>query len=780
MGIHALSGLILTIPMLKHETTQAQIFNDNEKTLSPYFVIPDGDPVIDKIPLLSTSADVNIVGVIADVTITQIYKNEGEKAIEAIYVFPASTRAAVYHMQMTIGERKIEAKIAERQKAREAYEDARENGQSASLLEQERPNVFTMNVANIMPGDEILVELSYTELLIPEGGVYEFVYPSVVGPRYSNVNEDLASNADNWIKNPYTHEGTDPLYTFDIKASISAGMPIQDVSCKTHRMEITYDDPSRANLKQNEGQLATGNKDVIIRYRLAGEKIESGLLLFEGEEENFFLAMVQPPARPVSEQIPPREYVFIVDVSGSMWGYPLDISKDMMKKLLGNLKPTDRFNILLFSYGSGLFSEQSLEANVSNIRKGIDFIDRQQGGGGTELLPALKRALALKGTEDYARSFVILTDGYVSVEKEAFDLIRENIDNANFFSFGIGSSVNRFLIEGIAHAGMGTPFIVTSEEYAAATAEKFRKYIQTPVLTNIKTDYDGFEVYDIQPLSLADVFAERPLIIFGKWKGEAKGSIRIEGLSGEGRYIKTLEVEDFKAKPENAALTYLWAREKIRVLDDYASLSTMTASVENEVTALGLKYNLLTRYTSFVAIDNKVRNEDGTYTTVSQPLPLPEGVSNYAVGGIRSHGMQKSIQAGIYSSLESSGVLEESRKICCLTLEESVRKDDTKDDKKEAEFTADPDGVDAFILKTLVHPTDALKNNVEGWVYLEFTIEVDGSVSDVKVLFSSDEIFENEALRLLNLTDGKWKAAEESGNKVRSKMILEIPFELSK
>ena len=313
-GIRALSGFILTLGILTSGGVKAQAFIDDQKTLSPYFVIPQGDPSIDKIPLLSTSADVKIAGVIADVTIKQVYKNEGVKPIEAIYVFPASSRAAVYSMQMTIGERVILAQIRESNEAREAYEQARENGQSASLLEQERPNVFTMNVANIMPGDEILVEMSYTELLIPEGGIYEFVYPSVVGPRYSNHAEDLASNKDDWVKNPYTTEGVAPLYDFDIKLSISAGLPIQEVSCKTHEMAIAFDHPSRVGLTLKDGEAASGNRDVIIRYRLAGGKIESGLLLYEGKKENFFLAMVQPPARPNAEQIPAREYVFIVDI----------------------------------------------------------------------------------------------------------------------------------------------------------------------------------------------------------------------------------------------------------------------------------------------------------------------------------------------------------------------------------------------------------------------------------------------------------------------------------
>ena len=783
MGTHAIVCLMLALPVLSIKTASAQVVKDDDITQSPYFFIPlmkPDSPSMGMVVLESTSADVNIVGVIANVTITQVYKNEGETPIEAIYVFPASTRAAVYRMRMCIGKRVIEAKIEERKKAREAYEEARQNGQTASLLEQQRPNVFTMNVANIMPGDVIRVEMSYTELLIPEGGIYEFIYPGVVGPRYSNNTEDLASNNDNWVRNPYTKEGVAPLYIFDIKASISAGLPIQEISCNTHNMDIKYEDPALATLKLKDGESASGNRDVIIRYRLAGGKIQSGLLLFEGKDENFFLAMIQPPAKPKPEQIPPREYVFIVDVSGSMYGYPLDISKTLMRNLLGKLKPTDRFNILLFAGGSSLFAKQSLDASDANIRKGIDFIDRRQGGGGTELLPALKRALALEGTEDYARSFVIVTDGYVSVEKEAFDLIRANLGRANFFPFGIGSSVNRYLIEGMAHAGMGTPFVITSEEYASGTADKFRHYIESPVLTNIKIKYKGFEVYDVEPLAMADVFAERPLIIFGKWKGKSEGSIRITGTSGSGQYIKTLQVDEYAADERNAALSYLWAREKIRILDDYASLNTYTASIEEEVTALGMKYNLLTQYTSFVAIDNLVRNADGTYTTVNQPLPLPQGVSNYAVGGITRSGLNQFAPA--YKHSYKGGA----KGISCeeVHLAEISAVEDFDESlvftivEKIAEFTGDKKGLEAFIKNKLNYPPQAMLNNTEGVVYVEFVIDTDGSVTEVQILSSTDKIFEQEAIRLVNLTNKHWKPAENSGKKVKSRMVLAVEFKL--
>jgi len=611
-----------------------------DKTLSPYFLVKSDDPGLDQLPLKSTVADVSIAGVIADVKVTQEYKNEGKQTIEAIYVFPASTRASVYGMKMTIGERTVVAKIQEKQKAREEYEQAKQEGKSASLLEQQRPNVFQMNVANILPGDLIKVEMSYTELLIPTDSVYEFVYPTVVGPRYSNQPEATAAASEQWIKNPYLHEGEAPPYTFDIKVTLSGSMAIQDVASNSHKVNVSYDAPSFAKISLDPSEKSGGNRDYILKYRLAGGKIESGLLLYKGESENFFLLMVQPPQRITTAQIPAREYVFIVDVSGSMHGFPLDISKKVLKDLIGNLRASDTFNVLLFSGASELWSKQSLPANPENIAKAIQFIDNQQGGGGTELLPALNQALNLPENKDSSRSFVIVTDGYVSVEKEAFDLIRKSLGKANMFAFGIGSSVNRYIIEGMARVGMGEPFVITGEGEAPAKADKFRKYIQSPVLTRAKIAFSGFEVYDVEPPGIPDVLAERPVIVFGKWKGEPKGSIKLTGVSGDQTYETNFDVSRFKPVEVNSALRYLWARHKISLLSDYSSVDS-NESLVKEITDLGLKYNLLTQYTSFVAIDSLVRNKDGKSATVKQPLPLPQGVSDYAVGG-QSRGLRKS------------------------------------------------------------------------------------------------------------------------------------------
>lgn len=626
---------ILFLPGFSH----TQKPEDGDKTLSPYFFVKSDDPKVDQLPLKSTSAVANISGVIADVVVTQVYKNEGKKALEAIYVFPASTRAAVYGMKMVIGKRVIEAKIKKRDEARKDYEDAKKQGKSASLLEQQRPNVFQMNVANIMPGDEIRVELKYTEILVPTDRIYEFVYPTVVGPRYSNKPADGALPSDKWVQNPYLREGEKPTYTFDMTVNVAGGMPIKELASTSHKVNTAFNGPANAKVTLDRSEKSGGNKDYILRWRLAGDQVQSGLLLYEGEKENFFLCMLQPPKKVKSAQIPGREYIFVVDVSGSMHGFPLDISKRVLKSLIGNLRSTDTFNVLLFSGGSRLMSERSLPATKENVDNAINVIDRQRGGGGTELLPALNRVLKLPKLENCSRSIIVVTDGYVMVEEEVFDLIRTHLNDANVFAFGIGSSVNRHIIEGMARVGMGEPFIITKPADAPAQADRFRAMVESPVLTKVKVSFKGFATYEVEPHSIPDVLADRPVMVFGKYRGESKGTITVTGVSGSGKFTESINVATAKPLKENVALRYLWARHRITLLSDYNKLHSSNKRVK-EVTDLGLAYNLLTAYTSFVAVDNQVRNTGDKPETVNQPLPLPEGVSDYAVGG---SGMMKTM-----------------------------------------------------------------------------------------------------------------------------------------
>jgi Ca-activated chloride channel family protein len=499
------------------------------------------------------------------------------------------------------------------------------------LLEQNRPNVFSMSLANIMPYDQIEIELRYTELLVPTDGVYQVVFPTVVGPRYSSQPESSAPKEDQWVKSPYLHQGSKPTSTLHISARISAGVPIHDLSCPSHQVFPQWQGPNTAQVALDDADPFQGNRDFVLRYRLAGNQITSGLLLFQGENENFFLYMAQPPQRVTTDDIPAREYIFVVDVSGSMNGFPLETSKQLLRDLIGNLRPTDLFNVVLFAGDSTVLSEKSLQANQENITRAIHLLDEQRGSGGTELLAAIKQAMSLPTEAEVSRSIVLVTDGYISGEEGVFDYIRDNLNQCNVFSFGIGTSVNRYLIEGVAKAGMGEPFIVTKESEAPATAAKFREYIQSPLLTDIQIRSIGFDTYDVNPAHLPDLLAQRPVILFGKWRGPVAGTFELQGKSGRGEYVTRLDVAGVQPDETNRALRYLWARSRIAELSDYGSRHPATDKIK-EITALGLNYSLLTQYTSFIAVREEVRNTQGPANDVKQPLPLPLGVSDLAVG----------------------------------------------------------------------------------------------------------------------------------------------------
>jgi Ca-activated chloride channel family protein len=656
---------LLTTALVPGEKSEYGKPGGADKTLAPYFVVLSDDPKIDSLPLKSTRADVKIAGVVADVKITQVYRNTGQKTLEAIYVFPGSTRAAVHAMRMTIGERVVDAKIMERQKARETYETAKKEGKTASLLEQQRPNVFQMNLANILPGDEIKVELKYMELLVPEDHIYEFVYPTVVGPRYTTKTAEGAVDTDKWVKNPYLHEGQAPPYTFGLNVALTSGVPIDSLASPSHDVTINYTGKTAAQVILKDEKTG-GNKDFVLRYALAGGKIETGLLLYPGQEENFFMLMMEPPARVKPEAVLPREYIFIVDVSGSMHGFPLDTAKALMKNIINGLKPQDFLNVLLFASGSSTLSPSgSLPANEANREKALAFIQSRPGGGGTNIVPALNTALALPRTQGVSRIVTVVTDGYVDVEPQVFQLIRDNLGAANLFAFGIGTSVNRHLIEGMARAGQGEIFVVLNPGEAAKQAARFTQYVANPVLTDIKVAYEGFSASEVEPQALPDLFAMRPLTILGKYRGSPTGAIVVKGKTAQGPFEQRLELKESRAGEENAALRLLWARQRIMHLVDFSRFDPKNQDLVKEVTALGLKYSLLTPYTSFVAVD-QVKRADGQLVTVKQPLPLPEGVSDLAIGESKSMAIMPSMMPGSPSRLmakdESVGFMGGGRK----------------------------------------------------------------------------------------------------------------------
>jgi Ca-activated chloride channel family protein len=613
------------------EVARAADAPPSDKTLAPFFVIENGDPELDQLPLESTKVNVAIADVVAQVTVTQVYENRGKRPINTRYVFPASTRAAVHGLTLAFRNQVIEAKIQEREQAKQTFEKAKAAGKTASLLEEQRPNVMTMNLANVMPGDRILVTLKYNELLVPTEGSYDFVFPTVVGPRYSNQAAATAPETSRFVSAPYLKQGSSVPSQLELTGTLATGIPLQKLESTTHRLTTRQDHPKLSHFSLDASEARGGNRDFVLRYRLAGSAVQSGLSLFEAGQEKFFLLQVQPPERVTDAALPPREYVFIVDVSGSMIGYPLDTAKGLLSRLVGSLRPTDSFNVMLFSGGSRVLAPRSLPATKENVARALAMLGAENGGGGTELLPALKQALSLESSAGRSRSFVLVTDGYVDADKQAMDLVRQRLGDANTFAFGIGSSVNRYLIEGIAKAGFGEPFIVTEESQAAEAARRFAEYVRSPVLTDVRVAYEGLDVYDVEPRAIPDVLASRPVIVLGKYRGAAKGTITLSGVGGSAPYTQRFEVARSVPSAEHRALPHLWARTRIASLSDFG-FGELAPAAKTEVTELGLRYSLLTQFTSFVAVAHTVRNFGAPATDVNQPLPLPQGVSNTAVG----------------------------------------------------------------------------------------------------------------------------------------------------
>lgn len=658
--------------------------NDEEKLLAPYFIIQStGDDAssVEHFPLKETNVVSNINGMIAETYVTQTYANEGDTPINARYVFPTSSDVTVHGMKMVIGNEMITARIMEKEEAKTEYEEAKSEGKSASLMEQKRPNVFTMDVANIMPGDIVSIELHYTELITPKENIYEFIFPTVVGPRYAppaasddsgsaegnSASDTAGSNEDNpasgtssedavsdiasgnncnsssgdddWVASPYLEYGATPPGDYNITVNLSTGVPLAEITCKSHAIEIQQSDASAAQITLADSDDYAGNRDFILKYRLTGEKIQSGLILSGGQtdngsssSENFFMLTIQPPERYEPEDILPREYIFVLDVSGSMSGYPLNTAKALIRDLVTDLHETDTFNLILFANETAQLSPGSLPATAKNVRAATKLIDELEGSGGTSLLPALENAVAIPRQDDTARSIVIITDGYISNDSEIISFITDNMDSASFFSFGIGSSVNDYLIRQIAGCGLGESFIVTDSEDAAESAANFRTYIEAPLLTDISLNCIGFDVYDVEPSVPSVLYASQPIVLFGKWRGKPDGTITITGKAGTEEFVQEIPVNDVNVDMESEAIRYLWARTRLDRITKYGSIRN-DSSVKDEITQLGLEYNMVTPYTSFIAVSEIIRNAEGDSTDVDQALPLPQRVSGLAVGG---------------------------------------------------------------------------------------------------------------------------------------------------
>jgi Ca-activated chloride channel family protein len=605
------------------------------------------------VPLKHTAIKTEISGFVARTEVTQEFENALPDAVEAVYVFPLPHSSAVDGMTMTVGEREIHAVIKERDEARKIYEQARNTGHTAALLEQERPNIFTQSVTNIPPSGKVQIKLTVIELLKYEAGVYEFAFPLVVGPRYipgapnsvgdhgTMPNTDQVPDASR-ISPPVAgvHTGDEHAgHNVSMEVNLAAGVPVGDVESTSHKIFADRTGPDSYHIKLADGDVLP-DKDFILKYQVSGTGVNDAVLAHSDKSGGYFTLILQPPNRPVEKTLVPRQLIFVVDTSGSMWGFPLDMTKKTIQRALDNLRKDETFNLITFSGDTRILFPEPVPATPENIAAAKKVLAGAYGSGGTEMMKAIRTALGDDAGKDKPmeadpiRVVCFMTDGYVGNDADIIAEIKKHTD-ARVFSFGIGTSVNRFLLTKMAEEGHGDVEFVTAPEEAQAAADRFYERVHSPVLTNISIDWNGLPVSDVYPKDVRDLFSAKPIIITGRYAGNPSGKITIKGYQGTGDYSRTIPVDFSSANESNAALEKIWARHKVEDLmsQDWNGIQSGNSKYKADIIKVGLEHSLATQYTSFVAVEERTVVSDGKPVKVEVPVELPQGVSPLAVPG---------------------------------------------------------------------------------------------------------------------------------------------------
>ncbi len=599
-------------------------------------ILPGDRQVV--VPLEHTDVRARVAGYVQTVTVTQKYRNPYSEKIEAVYVFPLPASAAVSDFVMTIGDRRIRGVVREREEAERIYDAARSQGYAAALLTQERPNVFTQKVANIEPGKRIDVDITYFGTLAYEDGAYSFVFPMVVGPRYNPAGSRSGIGAVSRTAPAGTSgQSTEVRYLrpdersghdIMVDLEIDAGVRIEALESPTHAVAIERPAAARAHVRLRPADTVP-NKDFVLRYRVAGGAVKTALVVERTDRGGFFTLMLQPPANLTDVPRAGQEMVFVIDVSGSMRGLPIERAKAAATRAIRSLRPEDTFQIAYFASGTGRLAPQPLPATPENIRRGVEYLERLRGGGGTEMLKGIQAALDFPHDPRRLRTVAFMTDGYVGNEQQIFAAVAEKLGPARIFSFGVGSSVNRHLLEGLARLGKGAVAYLLRGDSDASVVDRFYERVQHPALADIEIDWGGMRVSDVYPRRIPDLFVGRPVVLTGRFEGHGDAGIRIHGrVAGEPQTIALrAPLDDPEAR--HAGISRIWARARIADLSDEQVKTRdrgRQADIAGEIRDTALSYGLVSAYTAFVAVDTSRVTAGDHGVTAPVPVPVPEGV----------------------------------------------------------------------------------------------------------------------------------------------------------
>lgn len=612
----------------KHATAPAKDTANEGRLVTKH----DGK-VID-VPLEHTDVHIRVDGHLAEATVKQRFKNPFATKIEAVYLFPLPTGAAVGDLTIKIGTRTIRGALKERAQAKATYEAARKKGLVAALLTQERPNLFTQSIANLEPSATIEVELRYVQRLDYQAGEYELVFPMVAGPRYIPQRPDGAQV--DFVQAPALPPGLRSSHDISLAVELDAGVAIERVASASHRIELAQPAASRATVRIAAGDTIP-NKDFTLRYRVAGAAPKLGVLAHRGDGgRGSFILIAQPPASAAPTQVAARELVFVLDTSSSMRGPALAKAKQLITSVLGKLRPADTFQIVRFDDRASALGAAPIANKPANIKLVLDWLAKLEAGGGTEMITGIEAALAVPHDPNRLRIVAFLTDGYVGNEDQILATVGRKLGASRLFSFGVGSAVNRYLLEELAAIGRGTVQVVRPDEDTTAAVAVFERRIDAATLTDIRIDWGGLAVEGVTPHAIPDLFVGQPLVLSGHYARAGSGVITVHGKQA-GRDVRFELAVTLPERANRPAVASVWARARIAELSrkELRAVEPATATViKNEIIALSLAHRVLTKYTAFVAVDDSRVTAGGEARKVVVPIEVPDAARKAAWGTI--------------------------------------------------------------------------------------------------------------------------------------------------
>ncbi len=601
--------------------------------------LASGGVVVDA-PVLQTDVEMNISGMIARVLVRQQFRNPGTEWVEGTYLFPLPEHAAVDRMRLRIGERLIEGEIREKGAARKAYQAARRAGKKASLLSQERPNIFTTAVANIAPGETVQVEIEYQQTIAYSQGQFRLRFPLVVAPRYipgtpvgSEAVTGFAGNG--WatatpqvpdaarITAPVVDPSEGPLNPVSMTIRLDPGMPLSRLESVYHPITRQRDGQGVYHLALRDSAVPADRDFELVWVPETGRAPQAALFNEQWQGEDYALLMLMPPVAPDTlSQAMPREVIYVIDTSGSMHGASIVQARAALKLALQRLKPADRFNVIQFNHQTSALFSQAVPASAGNLRRARAYVDQLVADGGTEMLPALQRALDQQAERGVLRQVVFLTDGSVGNEQALFSLIHQKLGDSRLFTVGIGSAPNSFFMTRAARFGRGTfTYIGKVSEVGEKMAALFSK-LETPRLTDIAIHWPEDQAVEMWPARIPDLYQGEPVLVALKMAGPNRSII----LTGNAAGTPWRQQVTLRGGSARSGVHQLWARRKIADLMDGLARGVAETAVRKAVLEVALSHQLVSRYTSLVAVDKTVaRPADKPVKSKAVPTNLPQG-----------------------------------------------------------------------------------------------------------------------------------------------------------